>query len=85
VNVVDFDMDVRAAVDAPRMHQQWLPDEIRLERSPLVLNAESRLKEMGHVIRHGQQGDAHTIVVDPKTGEYRGAADTRLRGGAAGY
>jgi gamma-glutamyltranspeptidase/glutathione hydrolase len=85
VNVVDFDMDVRAAVDAPRLHQQWLPDEIRLERSPSLLTAESRLKTMGHVIHHGQQGDAHTILVDPKSGEYRGAADTRIRGGAAGY
>jgi gamma-glutamyltranspeptidase/glutathione hydrolase len=85
VNVVDYDMDVRAAVDAPRMHQQWLPDELRLERSPVMTTAESRLKTMGYLIKHGQQGDAHTILVDPKTGEYRGAADTRLRGCAAGY
>ena len=31
VNVIDFDMDVRAAVDAPRLHHQWFPDEARFE------------------------------------------------------
>ena len=31
VNVLDFDMDARTAVDAPRMHHQWLPDRVLLE------------------------------------------------------
>src|SRR5262249_46456037 len=51
VNVVDYDMDVRTAVDAPRMHHQWLPDELRLERSPLLIPAESKLKTLGHTIK----------------------------------
>jgi gamma-glutamyltranspeptidase/glutathione hydrolase len=85
VNVVDFDMDVRTAIDAPRIHHQWFPDALNLERSPQHTAAEARLKAMGHHLRHSQQGDAHTILVDPKTGEYRGAADKRIQGGAAGY
>ena len=32
VNVLDYDMDVAAAVAAPRLHHQWLPDEVRMER-----------------------------------------------------
>jgi gamma-glutamyltranspeptidase / glutathione hydrolase len=85
VNVVDYDMDVGAAVDAPRIHHQWFPDELRLERSPLLIPVESKLKALGHTIKRGSQGDAHTILVDPATSEYRGAADTRLRGGVSGY
>ena len=45
-----------------------------------MTDAESRLKTWGHAIKHARQGDAHTILVDPKTGEYRGATDTRTRG-----
>ena len=85
VNSVDFGMDVRSAVDAPRQHHQWFPDELRLERSSLLRDAEPRLKQMGHRITHAVQGDAHAIAVDPSTGVYRGAADARIRGGAAGY
>jgi gamma-glutamyltranspeptidase / glutathione hydrolase len=32
VNVLDYGMNVAAAVDAPRLHHQWLPDEVRIER-----------------------------------------------------
>lgn len=85
VNTVDFDMDVQSAVDAPRMHHQWFPDEVRFERSKKVTEAESQLRSMGHRITHNRQGDAHSIAVDPKTGMYQGAADGRIRGGAAGY
>jgi gamma-glutamyltranspeptidase/glutathione hydrolase len=85
VNVVDYDMDVRAAVDAPRLHHQWLPDRISWECSPQLDAAESRIKALGHRIKHDKQGDAHSIAVDPKTGLYRGAADSRLRGSAIGY
>jgi gamma-glutamyltranspeptidase / glutathione hydrolase len=85
VNVVDYDMPIGDAVAAPRMHHQWLPDELRLERSSLLVGAESKLKTMNHKIEHSRQGDAHSILVDPKTGEFVGAADSRIRGGAAGY
>jgi gamma-glutamyltranspeptidase / glutathione hydrolase len=83
-NVIDFGMDVRAAVDAPRQHHQWFPDEFQLEDK----NAEvaAKLEALGHkvkAVRH--QGDAHSIWIDPKTGIYRGAADKRLNGKAAGY
>jgi gamma-glutamyltranspeptidase/glutathione hydrolase len=85
VNVVDYDMPIGEAVAAPRMHHQWLPDDLRLERSPLLVGAESKLKAMNHKIEYSRQGDAHSILVDAKTGEFVGAADTRIRGGAIGY
>jgi gamma-glutamyltranspeptidase/glutathione hydrolase len=84
-NVIDFDMDVRAAVDAPRLHHQWFPDEARFEGTDQFADAVAKLKAMGHTVRDIRQGDAHTIWVDPKTGKYYGAADHRIAGSAAGY
>jgi gamma-glutamyltranspeptidase/glutathione hydrolase len=85
VNVIDFDMDARSAVDAPRLHHQWFPDEARFEGATEYPEAVKRLKEMGHVVVGGKQGDAHTIWVNPKTGEYVGAEDRRVDGKSAGY
>jgi gamma-glutamyltranspeptidase/glutathione hydrolase len=86
VDVVDFGMDVQEAVDAPRMHHQWFPDETRYENRPPLNAAAAELKMMGHTLKTaGSQGDAHSIWVDPKSGTYFGAADRRLLGKAAGY
>jgi gamma-glutamyltranspeptidase / glutathione hydrolase len=85
VNVIDFDMDIRAAVDAPRLHHPWFPDVARLERPDQAPEAVAALKKMGHTVSGGRQGDAHSIWVDPRTGRYFGAADRRIDGKAAGY
>jgi gamma-glutamyltranspeptidase/glutathione hydrolase len=85
VNVVDFDMDVRAAVDAPRMHHQWFPDQLWLEKADGQDELVAKLKEMGHTVGFLKQGDAHSIGVDWKTGVYRAGVDKRIHGGAAGY
>jgi gamma-glutamyltranspeptidase/glutathione hydrolase len=85
VNVVDFDMDIRAAVDAPRLHHQWFPDAARFEGTGAFPDAVEVLKKMGHAIGGTRQGDAHSIWVDPKTGHYFGAEDRRIDGQAAGY
>lgn len=85
VNVIDYEMDVRSAVDAPRLHHQWLPDEARFEETYNHQDAVAKLKEMGHRISGIRQGDAHSILVDPKTGAYQGAEDRRINGKVAGY
>jgi gamma-glutamyltranspeptidase/glutathione hydrolase len=85
VNVIDFDMEIQAAVDAPRQHHQWFPDELRLEEGDGVSKAVEPLRTLGHRIARGKQGDAHSIRVDPMTGRYYGAADRRISGKAAGY
>jgi gamma-glutamyltranspeptidase/glutathione hydrolase len=86
LNVIDFGMEVQAAVDEPRMHHALFPDEIRIERIRLHQDAIDRLKAMGHhVVAERSQGDAHSIEVDPATSAYRGAADHRIMGRAAGY
>lgn len=83
VNVIDFKMDVQAAVDAPRQHHQWFPDRLSLETNdPKIIDG---LKAKGHKVINVRQGDAHSIWIDPKTGLYHGAADGRIAGKASGY
>jgi gamma-glutamyltranspeptidase/glutathione hydrolase len=86
VNVLDFGMDVQSAVDTPRIHHAWLPDELRMEKIRLHPEAVERLRTMGHhVSGERQQGDAHSIQIDPESGVIYGAADRRIMGKAAGY
>jgi gamma-glutamyltranspeptidase/glutathione hydrolase len=89
VNVVDFDMDVRQAIDAPRLHHAWLPDQVRVEAALMEKYPQTmeRLRAMGHKVRDkpAEQGDAHSIWIDPKSCEIVGAADRRISGSAAGY
>jgi gamma-glutamyltranspeptidase/glutathione hydrolase len=89
VNVIDFGMDARQAVDAPRIHHQWLPDRVSVESALAKQHsaAVERLKAMGHTVKSEteRQGDAHTIMVDVKTGKITGAADGRRAGAAKGY
>jgi gamma-glutamyltranspeptidase/glutathione hydrolase len=80
LNVLEYDMDVRAAVDAPRYHHQWLPDTVTFEGGALPDTTVARLREMGHAVRvRGGQGDAHTIYFDGKRRVFLGANDFRSR------
>jgi gamma-glutamyltranspeptidase/glutathione hydrolase len=81
VNVLDYNMDVGAAVAAPRLHHQWLPDEVRIERgfSDDTLTA---LRAKGHrVVEPMGQTSANSIAVTPKG--LLGAPDPRTRGAEA--
>jgi gamma-glutamyltranspeptidase/glutathione hydrolase len=76
LNGLDFGMDARQAVDAPRFHHQWLPDEVTFERNALADSTAHRLQTMGYTIKFGgQQGDGHTIIM--KDGVAYGANDRR--------
>ena len=80
LNVTEFGMNARQAVDAPRMHHQWLPDNTTLEANAVPEATLERLRQMGHTIRmQGGQGDGHSILVDPRTGIAYGANDKRSR------
>ena len=84
LNLLEFGLDPRAAVAAPRTHHAWFPDVLNLEGDawpPATLEA---LRGMGHTLRiAGPQGDAHTIVVDRRTGLRVGVPDHRRREGRA--
>lgn len=78
LNVLEFRLDPRAAVDAPRSHHGWFPDILRLEGTAWDPATVAMLRAMGHVVQDGGiQGDAHTIVVDPEAGRIHGVADRR--------
>ena len=85
LNVIEFGMNVQAAVDAPRQHHPWFPDVLSFEGTEEYPEAVCKLRAMGHRVSGGHQGDAHSIWVDPKTGLFHGAADSRINGKAAGY
>ncbi|MFO0880877.1 MAG: gamma-glutamyltransferase [Gemmataceae bacterium] len=85
VNVIDFEMEPQKAVDAPRLHHQWFPDELYFEGSYDHPEAVERLRALGHRVQCTSQGDAHTIYIDPKTKTIHGAADRRINGKAAGF
>jgi gamma-glutamyltranspeptidase/glutathione hydrolase len=48
LNVIDYDMDLQEAVDAPRIHQQWLPEETYVEARALSPDSRALLVAMGH-------------------------------------
>jgi gamma-glutamyltranspeptidase/glutathione hydrolase len=83
LNVTEFGMDVRAAVDGARLHHQWLPDHVTIERAGAGEDLVATLQKMGHTVRTGaRQGDANSIGVDA-AGVAWGAADTRTPDGKA--
>jgi gamma-glutamyltranspeptidase/glutathione hydrolase len=78
LNATTFGMNARQAVDAPRLHHQWLPDVATFEEDGIPDSTVSRLREMGHAVElRGRQGDAHTIIIDRATGRALGANDMR--------
>jgi gamma-glutamyltranspeptidase/glutathione hydrolase len=87
LNIMVFDMPVEKAVEAARMHHQWLPNTVNIERDGVPPATVSALQAMGHKVNvGGGQGSAHSIMIDPGTGHRRGAPDQRDRdSGASGY
>ena len=87
LNFLEFEMSPRDAVDAPRLHHQWLPDRLHLEAPipqeyPTLIET---LRTRGHprVDPRPRQGDAHSIFVAPDDTR-TGVADRRRSGAAAG-
>lgn len=93
MGMVDYGLNLQEAVNAPRFHNQWLPDVVNVEKtvSPDTLNI---LRNMGYELQIGLGGgdnsgywsDAECIGVDEKTGQRLGATDGRNSNGkAVGY
>jgi gamma-glutamyltranspeptidase/glutathione hydrolase len=92
MGVIDYGMDIQEAVNAPRFHHQWEPDQISVEQwfSPDTVE---KLRQMGHKVFIGVQyeeweprwSDGECVAVNPKTGERLGASDNRNDGKAVGF
>jgi gamma-glutamyltranspeptidase/glutathione hydrolase len=86
-NVVDYGMNVQQAVNAPRLHMQWLPDRIEMEPGAMDASAAEELKAMGYTLSEVPSwGSAQAITMDPKTKMLYGGTDRRHPAGLAeGY
>jgi len=93
MGVVDYGMNIQEAVDAPRFHNQWLPDAVSVEQW-FAPDAIKSLEQMGYKVEIGETvagehypywSDGECIAVDQKTGERLGGSDGRNNGKAVGY
>jgi len=83
LNVIDHNMNIQEAVNAVRIHHQWQPNEIRIEKG-LNLDTIRLLTAMGHkVVVKSTMGTAASILLE--NGLYYGASDPRRDGMALGY
>jgi gamma-glutamyltranspeptidase / glutathione hydrolase len=91
--VTEYGLTGRQAVDAARMHHQWLPDRVTLEQNTVAPAVIDKLKAMGHDVRpQGRQGDAHSIWIgadgtafgepDKRTPDSKASAPARLTSAA---
>lgn len=87
LNVIDFNMNIARAIDAPRIHHQWLPDITRVEAGYFSPDTLRLYEQKGHVIRETNSiGSAMGVYRDPETGVLFGGADPRAEdGGAVAY
>jgi len=85
INWMRLGMEGQAAINAPRFHHQWLPDQIFVEED-FPESTQKILEARGFTIkRRGHIGLVNAIGIDAKTGERLGAADPRDKGAAVGY
>lgn len=85
INMIDHDMNIQQAMDAPRIHHQWFPDEIRAEPYGISPDTRSILESYGHKFGNdGYNASATGIEIDAK-GVRLGAIDARSDGKAVGY
>jgi gamma-glutamyltranspeptidase/glutathione hydrolase len=86
LNIVDFGFTIQEAIDAPRFHHQWLPDELCMEPFGFAADVTVALEARGHqIVTRGFMGDAEGILVEPETSIRLGASDPRADGVTVGY
>jgi len=86
LGVVDFKLDPLQAVSAPRVHHQWMPDQLIVE-SGHPRDVLDKLREWGYDVEPSRYpiGAVQLIARDPTSGAWLGATDPRRDGAALGY
>lgn len=87
VNMIDHEMNIQQAIDAPRVHHQWLPDEVLYEPIGMSSDTLKVLESFGHNFAEKPANIASltAIAIEEKTGVRLGAIDSRSDGEAVGY
>jgi gamma-glutamyltranspeptidase / glutathione hydrolase len=87
INMIDYDMNIQEAIDAPRIHQQWFPDEVIYEPMGMSPDTLRVLETFGQKFadRPMNIASATGIAIEEKTGVKFGAIDSRSDGEAIGY
>jgi len=90
INCIDFNMNIQEAVNVPRIHHQWIPDTLYLEKFSASLDVANNLNKMGYYLANRNNtfrilGSAHAIMIDQTNRIIYGAADPRRNGSAIGY
>ncbi len=90
LNCIDFHMNIQEAIDAPRIHHQWMPDKIFYEKFSLIKDVKNNLEKMGYKFEDADKrfpilGVAEGIMIDQENGTVYGASDPRGSGAAIGY
>ena len=90
LNCVEFNMNIKEAVEAPRIHHQWMPDSIFYEQKALSPELRAELTEMGYNFWDDgadsrKLGIAEGIMIDQNNKIIYGASDPRGGGSAIGY
>jgi gamma-glutamyltranspeptidase / glutathione hydrolase len=87
--VIEFGMNPDQAIEAARIHHQWMPDEIYYEPFGISPDTRAKLEAMGHKFRPRAEdigiGEATAVMIDLATGMRLGGADSRRDGAAVGW
>lgn len=83
-NVIDHDMNIEEATHATRIHDQWMPDEIRIEKA-LNIDTINKLESMGHTVTpKATMGSTQSIMVTP-SGKFGSTDPRRVDSAVVGY
>ncbi|HMQ68867.1 MAG TPA: gamma-glutamyltransferase [Ignavibacteria bacterium] len=85
VNIIDYDLDLDKAINNPRFHHQWFPDEIQVENNFLNEGSEKALKDMGYTIKPIRDFGSINAILFLENGEMTGGSDRRGYGSAIGF
>jgi gamma-glutamyltranspeptidase/glutathione hydrolase len=84
INILEFNMTAEDAVNKPKFHHQWLPDEIMIETG-FPEHVRDRLQQLGYKIRQVNQIGRTEVILISADGKIEAVADKRGDDHAAGY